>query len=82
MIQKMREINLVIEIKNGKKWVKDTVFTDETLVYKYLANDLISKKLNGCTYIKTIKRVPNYDGTQTIIVTFNNDTRSIYTVKN
>jgi hypothetical protein len=78
----MREINLVVEIKNGKKWVKDTVFTDETLVYKYLANDLISKKLNGCTYIKTIKRVPNYDGTQTITVTFNNDIRSIYTVKN
>lgn len=78
----MKEINLIIEIKNGKKWVQDTVITDETLVYKYLANDLISKKLNGCNYIKTIKRVPNYDGTQTITVTFNNDTRSIYTVKN
>lgn len=78
----MKEINLIIEIKNGKKWVQDTVITDETLVYKYLTNDLISKKLNCCTYIKTIKRVPNYDGTQTITVTFNNDTRSVYTVKN
>lgn len=78
----MKEINLVMEIKNGKKWTQSMVITDETLVYKYLTNDLISKKLNGCTYIKTIKRVPNYDGTQTITVTFNNDTRSVYTVKN
>lgn len=78
----MREINLIIEVKRGKKWIQETVITDETLVYKYLANDLISKKLNGCAYIKTIKRVPNYDGTQTITVTFNNDCRSIYTVKN
>ena len=78
----MREINLVIEIKRGKKWEKEMVITNETLVYKYLANDLISKKLNGCTFIKTIKRVSNYDGTQTITVTFDNDCRNIYTVKN
>ena len=78
----MKEVKLVTEVKNGRKWEEIYVIYDETLVYKYLTNDLISKKLNSCTYIKTIKRVPNYDGTQDIIVTFNNDTRNIYTIKN
>ena len=39
----MKEINLIMEVKNGKKWTQSLVITDETLVYKYLTNDLISK---------------------------------------
>jgi hypothetical protein len=73
---------MITEVKHGKKWSPENEITEETLVYKYLSNDLIAKKLNQCSYIKTIKRTPNYDGTQTIVVTYNNDCRSIYTVKN
>jgi hypothetical protein len=73
---------MITEVKHGKKWIPENEITEETLVYKYLSNDLIAKKLNQCSYIKTIKRTPNYDGTQTIVVTYNNDCRSIYTVKN
>jgi hypothetical protein len=77
----MRE-KQVIEIKNGKKWEVKNEITDVYNIYKNLAGDLIAKKLNACTYIKTIKRQSNYDGTQTITVTYNNDCRSVYTVKN
>lgn len=78
----MKEIKKVVEIKNGKIWEILTVITDELSIYESLSTDLINKKLNNCGYIKTIKRAPNYDGTQTITVTYNNDCRSIYTVKN
>ena len=78
----MKEVKKVVEVKNGKVWEVSAVITDVTAVYESLAQDLINKKLNNCRYIKTIKRTPNYDGTQTIIVTYNNDCRSVYTVKN
>ena len=78
----MREIKRVIEIKNGSKWGLSHVVTDETEIYKCLSTDLIAKKLNNCSYIKSIKRIPNYDGTQTITVDYGNGCRSIYTVIN
>lgn len=78
----MKEIKKVVEVKNGKKWEVSTVITDTTAVYESLSCDLINKKLNNCNYIKTIKRTPNYDGTQSITVNYNNDTRAVYTVKN
>lgn len=79
---KMKEIKKVVEIKNGKTWEVSFILTDEKEVYESLAQDLINKKLNQCTFIKTIKRIPNYDGTQSITVNYNNDTRAVYTVKN
>lgn len=76
----MKKIEKVVEIKNGKSWSVSHVVTDETEIYKSLSCDFIAKKLNSCSYIKSIKRTPNYDGTQTITVLYNNDCRSIYTV--
>jgi hypothetical protein len=81
-VRKMKEINKIVEIKNGRKWETERVITEESEVYKSLAHDLIAKKIHACTYIKSIKRICNYDGTQTITVTYNNDCRSIYTVEN
>ena len=78
----MKEINKVVEIKENNKWIVSAVITDKTEIYESLSADLIAKKLNNCGYIKTVKRVCNYDGTQTITVVYNNDCRSIYTVKN
>lgn len=78
----MKEFKQVIEIKNGKTWEVSNVITNEVDIYKNLSCDLINKKLNNCSYIKTIKRTPNYDGTQSITVNYNNDTRAVYTVKN
>lgn len=69
-----------IELKNNKKWETSHIITDETEIYKSLANDMINKKLNNCAYIKSIKRTPLYDGTHKITVTYNNDCRAIYHV--
>lgn len=53
-------------------------------VWKDLAHELMAKKLERCTYIRSIKRVNNYDGTHTIIVSYAADCgggRRVYTVE-
>ena len=78
----MKEICRVYQIKDAKgKYAETFRETDEAAVYRELANDLIAKKLNGCSYITRIKRNPNYDGTQNITITYSNDCRNIYTVR-
>lgn len=78
----MREAKRVVEVKRNGKYVPEQyVEQNGEEVYRYLANDLIAKKLNQCTYIRSIKRRNNYDGTQTVTVTYDNDVRAIYTVE-
>ncbi len=69
-----------VEIKNGKSWAVEFVDTDALSVYKSLTDDLIAKKINQCSYIKSIKRTPLYNGTQKITVVYNNDCRAIYEI--
>ena len=77
----MKEIRRVTEVKKGNKWEVTYIEVDELLIYKALTDDLIAKKINACKYIKSIKRMTNYDGTQNIIVNYDNGCRSTYTVK-
>lgn len=77
----MRDINRVIQIKTGKKWTTSHTDTNPESIYQSLARDLIAKKINSCSYIRAIKRIQNYDGTITITVNYDNDTRSVYTVR-
>lgn len=79
---KAYEIKKVIEIKDGKKWIISRTVTDPETVYTSLAHDLIAKKINACLYIKTIRRIPNYNGSQNIIITYDNNVRATYTVAN
>lgn len=51
-------------------------------VYKSLASELIAKKINCCSYIKSIKRRQLYNGFIEITVNYDNGGRRIYTVKN
>ena len=78
----MKEISRIVELKTSKGWEVHHTETEKTEIYEALARDLIAKKIHHCTYIKSIKRVCNYDGTQTITVTYDNNCRSIYTVVN
>lgn len=78
----MREEKRVIEIKNGTKYEIMETYTNPYFIYESLARELIAKKLLHCEWIKSIKDRTNYDGTRTITVTYNNDTRAIYTIKN
>lgn len=54
--------------------------TDAEQVYSDLSHELISKKINACTYIRSIKRTPLYNGTQKITVTYDHGGRRIYIV--
>lgn len=75
-------IKRIAQKKTGKTWVDTYIDNDATSVYKSLSHDLIAKKINACTYIKSIKRTQNYDGTNTIIVLYDNNVRSVYTIDN
>lgn len=71
-----------VYIKHGKKWDVTVEFTDALTVYKHLTDDLISKKINCCLYIKSIKRINLYNGFQKITVYYDNGCKAEYIVKN
>lgn len=77
----MREIKKEIEKKVNRTYETETVITDVARIYEDLAKELIAKKLHNCTWITRVNDVPNYDGTRTITITYNNGYRSRYTVK-
>lgn len=68
------------EEKINGKYIETFRTTDAEEIYKDLALVMISKKINGCTWVKSIKRIQRYDGTQKIIVTHGNGCRDIYIV--
>lgn len=74
-------VKKITEVKNGKTWIETFCVEDPADVYEGLANDLIAKKINACSYILSIKRVNLYTGFQRITVNYTNGVRSIYTVK-
>lgn len=76
----MKEIKREFQVKEGRNWRTEHVDTDITNIYRFLSGDLISKKINGSDFIRSIKRVNNYDGTQTITVTYAMGTRNVYTI--
>ena len=74
-------INYVVEVKNNGKYEQTNICNDRTQVYESLSNDLISKKLCNCTYIKSIKRIQLYNGYVKIVVSYDNDVRRTYTIE-
>lgn len=75
-----KEISRTTEVKKSGKYVAEHTITDEKEVYEELALAMISKKINNCSWIKSIKRTPLYNGTQKITITFDNGCRNIYIV--
>lgn len=65
--------------KAGRTYETTYVCEDNARVYESLANALVSKKLNCCSYIKSIKRIQMYTHVE-IIVTQDNGFRTIYYV--
>ena len=74
-------ITMVLEQKIKNKWYYLHITTKTNEIYKRLTEELIAKKLNSCTYIKSIKRSPLYNGFQRIYVTYDNNIRATYTIK-
>jgi hypothetical protein len=68
--------------KNGAKWEKTGENKDAIYIYKRVAFDLIAKKINNASYIKSIKRINLYTGYQQIIAYYDNGVKAVYTIKN
>ena len=75
-----RKVSVVFEHREGRKWVQTAEVTDEVKVYRHLSEVLIAKCLCKAAYVKRIQRRSNYDGTVTIIATYDNDCRNVFTV--
>lgn len=72
----------IVYTKIGKNYEKTLEITDALTVYKHLADDLISKKINACLYIRLIKRINLYNGYQKITIYYDNHVKAEYIVKN
>ena len=77
---KNMEVSKQVYVKEGREWKLDHINTNAAEVYKGLADALISKKINCCLYIKSIKRIPLYNGFQRINVLYDNGVKVVFTV--
>lgn len=77
----MREISMTTYSKSGRKWVETYKTTDKAYVYECLARDVCNKKIHKADYIRQIKNQCNYDGTRTYTVTYDNNVKTDYIVK-
>ena len=69
------------EEKIGRKYVQTFECDDRSRVYKELADELIAKKLNECSWIRSIRREPLYNGFDHIYATYDHGVRRVYTVE-
>jgi len=77
-----REISMTNYTKEGRTWKESYTNNNPADVYESLSLALIAKKIHSCSYIKSIKRISNYDGTQTITVNYDNGVKTVYIVAN
>lgn len=73
----MKVMRIAYKKDSNNKWIVTFTENNETLVYKSLTSDLIQKKMNKCSYIKSIKRVQHYTHV-TITVTYDSNTKNVY----
>lgn len=73
-------VNFIFETKQNGKYVETFRCEDEKEVYDSLSHEFIAKKLEGCQYIRSIKRKQLYTGYIQIIVSYINGDRRTYTV--
>ena len=74
------EVSKQIFVKSGRNYELTYTNTNAAEVYADLAQAMISKKLNGCSYIRSIKRVPLYNGYQRIDILYTNETKVAFTI--
>jgi hypothetical protein len=78
----MNNEKVTIYTKERNEWRKSLEICDPLEIYQRLASDLIAKKINACLYIKKIERGNLYNGTQKIIIYYDNGVKAVYIVKN
>lgn len=70
--------SVAFEKKEGKTFKVTWRSEDRERVYEDLAHELIEKKINGCTYIRSITRKQLYTGFVKITVAYDNGDRRVY----
>ena len=76
----MEAIKLVEKKDEKGNYCESCTFYGD-VVYKHLAYDLLWKFMHKSPMYKRITRKTNYNGTQTIVVTYDNGVRSTYTIQ-
>ena len=74
------QVQYIFQQKQGREYVTKYVCNDPVQVHEDLTHELISKKINECRWIRSIKRTPLYNGFQKITVQYDNDSRRVYTI--
>ena len=75
------KIQRSILVKVGRNYKQGMIETDPEEVYKSLSEDLIAKKINNATYIRSIKREQLYNGFENITVYYSNNVKAVYTIE-
>jgi hypothetical protein len=73
---------MTVYTKEGKTYKESHTTSDTLTIYQRLTENLISKKINSCTYIRSIKRMNLYNGFQRITVYMDNGVKIEYIIKN
>ena len=79
----MKNASYIYEVKQNGKWTTAHTCTDSATAYEDLSHELIAKKLENASYIRSIKREQHYTHVD-IIVSYANDCgggRRIYTIE-
>ena len=77
----MKTTSRTMYAKNGRNWELLSYDNTAETVHKELLDNIVAKKMHGCSYIRSIKETCNYDGTRTFTVYFSNDVKAVYIVE-
>ena len=74
--------NYIYQEKTKGGYIETYRQDDEIAVYSELAAELIAKKINSCSWIRSIQRKPLYNGFDEITVYYDHGKgRRVYTVE-
>ena len=78
---KNNKVMRICEVKENGKYNETFRNYEKEIVYCELSNRLIAKKINHCTWIKSIHRTPLYNGYEKIVVYYDNNCRDIFIIE-
>ena len=74
-------VSVTFQEKQGRSYVPRYTSTNREHVYTKLAHEIVSKTLEKCSWIRSIKRRQLYNGFIEITVSYDNGFRSVYTIE-
>lgn len=77
----MKAEKAITQKKDGKQWITTYETEHAETIHNNLMHELIAKYLHHAGYIRRITDKTNYDGTREITVYYDNNYKTVYTVK-